>query len=93
MTRKDPTISRGPSFSMGGRYPDEIDKLSSNNPFYPGGTHRAEYGEDLLTHGRCFDKKSQDALVGGLSSPRRVLFHWERTVNLFLVFGSLVELD
>ena len=27
------------------RYDTEIDKLSSTNPFYPNGTHRAEYGQ------------------------------------------------
>ncbi|CAD7941904.1 unnamed protein product [Amoebophrya sp. A120] len=60
--RRDPTLSRSSSFSMGGRYPNEVDKLASNNPFFPGGTHRAEYGEDLLTPGRCFDRKRQDQL-------------------------------
>ncbi|CAD7929799.1 unnamed protein product [Amoebophrya sp. A25] len=60
--RRDPTLSRSSSFSMGGRYPREIDKLASNNPFFQQGTHRAEYGEELLTHARGFDRASQDAL-------------------------------
>jgi len=47
-TAKDPRFKTGPSFTMGGKFGDELDTLASCSPFFQGGTHRCPQGEELL---------------------------------------------
>lgn len=72
-TGRHPTLTKSPSWSFTVRSHHEIDRLASCTPFYAAfGTHRAQFGETLLTDLRCRNDRTQNIL-------QRQGRHWKAT--------------